>query len=364
VHPSRQYPIEPQSPDWPERFARAALENITRTYPNAPALVLAEREDLKPPEELHPTFYGSFDWHSSVHMHWSLIRLLRTFPDLPSAAAARDVLVWHFRREALQREREYLQRFPTFERPYGWGWALALVSEVIAWRDAPAAIDPEPLSTLAGEIARMLQSHLRISHYPNRAGTHGNSAFAMILALEFARVNADSELESSISTAAKRWYGHDRDAPLAFEPSGEDFLSPILSEAHLLSCILPNDEFGEWLSRFLPNFHDRVPPPLATLPVVGDARDGRIAHLLGLVLSRAWSMAGIAAALPADDPRKHAGTSAAVKLTRAGLRSVLSGNYETDHWLISFALLAMDGLRRQSPLAAPEKSGDNRVEGG
>jgi hypothetical protein len=361
LHSSRHDPIEPAAPDWPERYARAALENITRVYPNAPALLLRGPEDLRPPEEVHPAFFGSFDWHSSVHMHWSLIRLLRWYPDLASAEDLRRGLARNLTSDALDRESEYLASFPTFERPYGWGWALALVTEAHSWRAADEVVSLVALRAMGKQIVHLLRRYLEVSHYPNRSGTHGNSAFALILALEFARTMEEAGMESSIVAAAMRWYGKDRDAPILFEPSGEDFLSPTLCEAHLMSRVLPEKEFSTWLDGFLPGFSQRVPSSLGSLPRVGDAKDGRIAHLLGLMLSRAWSLTGLAAALPANDPRRSAAVAAASDLASAGLQNTLSGNYETDHWLISFALLAMEGFRL---LAAPEVGGHDHVEQG
>jgi hypothetical protein len=335
---------DPTDPNWPDTYARAALENITREYPNAPALKLRGPEDLREPREVHPAFYGSFDWHSSVHMHWSLIRLLRTHPEVSCAEEARECLRAHLSHDSLAREAEYLRSFPLFERPYGWGWALALIAEAPAWREGHGVLELEALDELGDVIAELLQRYLKASHYPNRAGTHGNSAFALVLALHHARVGGRAELVDAIRGTALHWYGNDRDAPIGYEPSGEDFLSPALCEAHLMGLVLPSEEFDPWLRRFLPGLQEAVPAPLDEVPIVGDHIDGRIGHLLGLSLSRAWNWRAIAGALPEDDPRRATALEAADRQAEVGLEKVLMGNYESDHWLVSFALLAMQGL--------------------
>jgi hypothetical protein len=344
---------EQPSPDTRSRFARAALENVTRAYPNAPGFVLRGPEDLREPREIHPAFYGSFDWHSSVHMHWSLVRLLSQGVDAAVAQAIRDVLAQHLSSERIEVEREYLETFPWFERPYGWGWALALVQETLAWNDRhndpPPAVDLPALERLGGTLRTLLLRYLTVMRYPNRAGTHGNSAFALLLALRYSRFTRDRALETAIGAAAFAWYGGDRDAPFAYEPSGEDFLSPVLVEAHLMADVLGPHDFVAWFERFLPAATSTPPDALRRIPRVGDEKDGRVAHLFGLRLSRAWNLEWIAASIEKTGRVAGPLRQAAAEHRAAGLAHVLSGNFETDHWLVSFALLATEDTAASAP---------------
>lgn len=326
------------------RWARAALDNVTRTYPNAPQLWLRGPEDLRPPEELHPAFHGALDWHSAVHMHWSLVRLLRLEPELDLAHEALDAIGRHLSAEALDAEAAHLRANPTFERPYGWGWGLALATEVARWDRAPGVIDGPALGRFADTIVELLMAHLPRSAYPVRVGTHGNTAFAMILALEHARRAGRDDLEQRLVGTARRWYLHDRVAPTAYEPSGEDFLSPTLTEAHLMGEVLSTGDFSDWFETFLPGTAEVIAPSLADPPTVVDDADGRLVHLRGLTLSRAWNWRSVARSLPPRDERRVAALDAADRHLADGLDHVLTGDYLGDHWLVSFALLALTGL--------------------
>lgn len=282
-------------------------------------------------------------------MHWSLVRLLRLaneagWDDLEWSDAARDVLSRHLRGDALDAEAAHLRVTPGFERPYGWAWALALAVEVGRWNEAPGRVDGEALGRLADTVCELLMDHLPRSAYPVRTGVHGNTAFALILAHDHAVAAGRDQLTERIVGTARRWYLHDRDAPTAYEPSGEDFLSPILTEAHLMSRVLGPGDFDEWFERFLPDTADVIAPSLADPPTVVDDADGRLVHLRGLTLSRAWNWRAIARALPPRDERRVAALDAADRHLAEGLEHVVTGDYVGDHWLVSFALLAATGL--------------------
>lgn len=329
----------------PERGAawlRAALDNVRREYPNAPQLALSSPEDLRPTREVHPAFYGSLDWHSAVHMHWSVARLARRLPELPESEEARGALADHLVPGALEREAAYLRDHPGFERAYGWGWALALRAELADEPEtAPLA---DAMAPLTEAVVDLWAAYLPASPYPNRPGTHPNTAFAMILAWHAAGRLDDDRLRDLVDRHGRRYFLRDRAAPAAYEPSAEDFLSPSLTEAHLVGLLLPPDEFGGWLEGFLPGLERVIPPALRDPVEIDDRGDWRLNHLHGLNLSRAWSWRALARALPRRDERRVAALDAADRHLAAGLDHVLTGGYHGDHWLISFALLALDGI--------------------
>ena len=308
-------------------FARVALANIQREYPrHISHLLRAPREELSP-RVLHPAFYGSYDWHSAVHMHWLLVRILRLYPDQQDIVA---VLDRHLAPHPLAAELRYFESAAgrTFERPYGWAWLLELQAELLRqgnteWSDA--------LQPLAGELARRMASFVQGAPYPIRAGSHGNTAFACLLALDYARVAKHQTLEDAVRSAALRWYGADRDAPLAYEPSLDDFLSPALVEAALMREAMPSHNFGAWLKGFVPAGIDLAPP------VVADRSDAKQSHLDGLALSRAWCL------------RKLGYADAAERQLSAALPHVVGGDYVGEHWLASFATLALTAEALKSP---------------
>ena len=309
------------------RFARVALANIARGYPRRIDHLLASPADELRPRMVHPAFYGAYDWHSAVHMHWTLVRVLRHYPVCRAAAAIADALDEHLSPEHLARELDYF-RTPagrTFERPYGWSWLLELQAETLRahgrWSRA--------LTPLAQEIASRMTEYLAAAPYPVRAGSHGNSAFACLLALDYARTAHDAALELETLRSARRWYERDRAAPLAYEPSLDDFLSPTLCEALLMQQVMPEDELWSWLGRFAPEGFG----PLEEPPAGYDHADPKHSHLDGLCLTRAWCFA-----------RLGNGESAE-KLIAAALPHVVGGDYAGEHWLATFAVLALSSTR-------------------
>jgi hypothetical protein len=301
------------------RLARVALANVARPYPHKLDHLLAAAGEQLDHRRVHPAFFGSYDWHSAVHMHWSLARVWELFPELPDRQAIGEVLNEHLSVSSLAAELAYF-RSPagrTFERPYGWAWLLKLQVELAGtpWEKAVAPLAAE----LAARLAQYLQAP-----YPVRAGSHGNSAFACVLALDYARAAGDRALSAAIEKAAHTWYLKDRQAPLAYEPSLDDFLSPSLMEALLMQEVLPPERFGPWKSGFLPAGIG----PLAQPPRGFDRADAKQVHLDGLSLSRAWCLRRLNHPEPAE---RHL----------AEALPHVAADYVGAHWLASFALLAL-----------------------
>jgi len=321
-------------------FARIALGHVTREYPHKLDHVLTNGEDCKSPRELHPIFYGSFDWHSCVHSYWLLVALLRRFPELPGANEIRQLVDRHFTAENVATEVAYLARpsARTFERPYGWGWLLKLAAELERFPNASSSWAAR-LAPLARAFGDRFLEFLPRATYPIRSGAHGNSAFAMVLALDWAAQVKDAALHAMIVEKASTWFENDSDCE-AWEPSGDDFLSPTLVEAWLMRDVLSPRAFLPWLDRFLPHLEIGAPTTLFTPATVSDRSDGKIAHLDGLNLSRVCCWRRILRALPADDPRRPRINAAITSHLDASLPSI-AGDYMGEHWLASFALLAL-----------------------
>lgn len=321
--------------DLAEGFARIALGHVGQEWPQKLDQVLEGPADLRRPSDLHPAFHGSFDWHSCVHAHWMLARLLRRFPALPSAAAIAARFDATFTPANIAAERDFLAKPAArgFERPYGWAWLLKLHAELEGgWAAA--------LAPLARDFADRFVAHLPRADYPVRHGVHSNTAFALTLAADWAERH-DTALLDLLRATARRWYGEDADAQ-AWEPSGEDFLSPVLVEAACMARLLPPAEFATWRDRFLPRLGQGEPAALLTPARVADRTDGRIAHLDGVNLSRAWCWRALAARLDAADPRRALAEDAAARHVAASIAEV-GGHYMGSHWLASFAVLALDG---------------------
>jgi len=323
------------------KFAGLALAHVTREYPHKLDHVLLDERDVKTPRELHPVFFGSFDWHSCVHGYWLLATLLRRFPTLAEAAAIQALFDSQLTTEKIAREVEYLEPLArrTFERPYGWAWALMLGAELARHKTPAAEKWRSAVSPLMDGLVERYREFLPKATYPVRVGTHFNSAFGVALAIEYAVTAGDEDFRRLLSAKAVEWYGNDRDCQ-AWEPGGDDFLSSALVEAECMRRALPPDAFSEWISGFLPRLGKREPATLFEPASVSDRSDGKIVHLDGLNLSRAWCWRALAKTWPDTDDRRKVATRAAQTHLEASLPQV-SGDYMGEHWLATFALLAL-----------------------
>jgi len=321
-------------------FARLALKGIQKEYPNKPRDVLNSAGDIKAPRVVHPAFYGSYDWHSSVHGHWMLVRLLRQFPELPERAEARGALGAHLTAENLHVEAEYFKRpnSQAFERTYGWAWLLKLAQELHEWDDPEGRAWSQNLRPLADVLAARYIAFFPKQTYPIRTGVHPNTALGLAFALDYARAVGNAPLQHLVEKRSRNYFAKDADIPAAWEPDGTDFFSPSLLEADLMRRVLPLAEFPGWLARFLPHLRGGEPKSLLTPAQVTDRSDPQLVHLDGLNLSRAWCMRSIAAVLPRSDPARKVLAEAAARHAEAGLRHVASGDFAGEHWLASFAV--------------------------
>jgi len=317
-----------------DHLAEFPQAGIGREYPNKLDHVLNGDEDLRSPRDLHPAFYGCYDWHSAVHGHWTLVRLLKGF-SLAKEAEIRNLLGANLTASNIAQEVAYLHQpnRQSFERPYGWGWLLKLAQELESWHDPDGRAWADALRPLTEEIVKRFLAFLPKQTYPVRTGLHSNTAFALILALEYALAVGNDELAQTIKDRSRNYYEKDHDYPAHLEPSGADFLSPSLTEAMLMRSILP--DFRYWFHRFLPD----LPESLLTPAEVGDREDPQIGHLDGLNLSRAWCMRKIADSLAYDDPVATSLYDSARQHMEAALPHIASGNYNGEHWLATFAVL-------------------------
>ena len=321
-------------------FARLALAGITREYPNAPGVVMNGPGDALAPRVLHPAFYGCFDWHSSVHSHWMLVRLLRLFPKLPEAGEIRSAVSNNLTAESILAEKAYLEQpnRRSFERTYGWAWLLKLAEELDGWDDPDGSAWRANLQPLAEVFVQRYLDFLPRQTYPIRVGTHPNTAFGLAFALDYARTVGRGDLEELIIERSRHYFAIDENYPASWEPNGNDFFSPSLIEADLMRRVLPAADFAEWLGCFLPDLSDGRPETLLQPAIVADRSDPQIVHLDGLNLSRAWCMNGIASALPKEDGVRSLLHDAAARHAAESLPHVASGDYMGEHWLASFAV--------------------------
>lgn len=341
-----------------QRFAGLALACVHKEYPNKISHSMLSDADVAPPRKLTPAFYGCYDWHSSVHGHWLLVRLLRTFPDAPFAAAARTALEQSLTSANLAQEAAYLnaEGRASFERPYGLAWLLELGQELREWEASAivnaskgATADPLPaqfaanLRPLEQAAARRLKTWLPKLSYPVRSGEHSQTAFALGLMIDYAHATDGRAFLDLLLRKARDYYQKDENCPLAYEPSGEDFLSPCLAEADVMRRVLTPEDFAGWLRGFLPQLPTDGASPWLQPAVVTDPSDPKLAHLDGLNLSRAWMLEGIASGLPAGDPRLAALRASVVAHREAGLASLTGNHYEGGHWLGSFAVYLTTG---------------------
>lgn len=334
------------TPALASRFADMALRCIGREYPYQPGHIITGPDDIATPRRLHPAFYGCFDWHSAVHGHWLLVRVLRRFPDLPEAETIRAGLAANLTEANLAAEAAYLGApgRAGFERTYGWAWLLKLAEALLGWDDPDGRRWSAALVPLADIIVARYLDFLPRQTYPIRVGTHTNTAFGLAFALDYARAAGHTALRDLAMQRSLDYYAADCDSPAGWEPGGNDFFSPCLAEADLMRRVLPTGEFPGWLARFLPGLAAGDPASLLAPATVTDRSDGQLAHLDGLNLSRAWHMWAVAAALPSDDPRRGVLAASAERHLEAGLVGVASGDYMGEHWLATFALCALDAL--------------------
>ena len=327
------------TPELASRFATIALGHVTREYPNHILHGLEGPADAQTPSQLHPVFYGSYDWHSCVHGYWMLARLLHLHPEMPEGPAIRDLFGTMLVPEKIAGECAYFDRPMArgYERPYGWGWLLKLAAELHGHEDT---VWGAALSPLTERIVQRFRDFLPLATYPVRVGTHYNTAFALRLAADYADTAGDATLFDLLRQTALRWYGPDAACPAWGEPSGDDFLSPALIEAECMRRLLPALDFVRWFDRFLPDIAAGQPRTLFAPASVSDRSDGKIAHLDGLSLSRAWCWSSLANTLPDTDPRQTLMREATREHLDAGIVHV-AGDYMGEHWLASFAVLAL-----------------------
>ena len=341
-----------------ERFAKLALACVEKEYPNKISHVLNSDTDVAPPRKLTPAFYGCYDWHSSVHGHWLLVRLVRTFPDASFARPAREALRKSLTAENLKQEAVYLggQGRASFERPYGLAWLLQLCAELGEWDDDQAREMLANLRPLEDAAIERLKTWLPKLSHPVRIGEHDQTAFGLGLMLDYARSTKNDSFARLVADSARKFFFADKDCPLSYEPSGEDFLSPCLGEADVMRRVLSQTEFAKWLSDFMPQIPMTGNGDWLKPVVSPDPSDPKLAHLDGLNLSRAWMLEGILSALPHDDQRRTALEAAADAHRRAGLVAVTGAHYEGGHWLGSFAvyLTTQRGTQKEGATASQQ----------
>lgn len=321
-------------------FAKLALNCIQKQYPNKLDHVMNDETEVQSPRSLHPAFYGCYDWHSAVHGHWMLVRLLKLFPDMAESREIRAAINENLSEENIKIEVAYLHQpsRKSFERMYGWAWLLKLAEELYGWDDPDGKRWSKNLEPLADAIVARYIDFLPRQTYPIRTGVHPNTAFGLAFGLDYSRTVGKKELENLIIERSLNYYAKDIDCPTGWEPGGEDFFSPCLMEADLMRRVLGTEKFIKWFHRFLPNLVDGKPKSLLQPAVVGDRSDPKIVHLDGLNLSRAWCMIGIASALPKDDPAQKILLESARIHGEDALANVASGDYVGEHWLASFAV--------------------------
>ncbi|WP_127844688.1 DUF2891 domain-containing protein [Psychroflexus aestuariivivens] len=314
------------------------LDCVTQEFPNKLGQVLGSEADLARPKDLRPAFYGCFDWHSSVHGHWALVKLLQKYPNLPEAKDAKTILKQHLSEGNIQREIAFFktEHNTTFERTYGWAWLFQLSTALKNWEDEAAPQLLENLMPLTELLEEKMKTFLPKLVYPIRVGEHPNTAFALNLTYDYALAFNKTELLNSIKQRAKDFYLKDENCPLKWEPSGYDFLSPCLEEARLMSKILPKQEFETWLNQFLPGIYNS--DFNMELAEVGDREDGKLVHLDGLNFSRAWNLYQLSETSPKLKHLKNLGDAHFVK----AYPNLIGDSYEGAHWLGTFALYALD----------------------
>jgi len=325
-----------------KKLISAPLECISKEYPNQLNQVIGDKEDLKEPSELHPAFYGCYDWHSSVHSHWSLVRTLKEFPKIENDSIIKQKLLNTISKENIENEVAYFlgKHNTSYARTYGWAWLLKLAEEIHTWDDETAREMEKNLQPLTDIIVKKYIEFLPKLHYPIRAGDHPNTAFGLAFAWDYANTTNNELFKSVIEKRALDFYLLDTNCPLSWEPSGYDFLSPCLQEASIMKRILPKEEFRRWLSNFLPQLKDlnfKLP-----LGLVSDRSDGELVHLDGVNFSRAWALNKITEGLPEYNHLKNI----AVEHTNYSLQNVVGDSYEGGHWLGSYAIYSLNSFEK------------------
>jgi hypothetical protein len=336
----------PIAPEQAAAFSRLALKGIAKEYPNKLDHIMTGPDDVKGPKALHPAFYGCFDWHSCVHGHWMLVKLVKAIPDLPNGKDIRTALGANLTAANLKAEADYV-RDPgrkSFERTYGWSWLLKLAEELHGWDDADGKRWSKNLQPLTDAIIARYLDFLPKQNYAIRTGVHPNTAFGLLFAHDYAKRVGHKALRDLVGERARTYFAKDTDAPAKWEPGGADFFSPTLMEADLMRRVLPAGEFQKWFREFLPGAAKGEPTSLFEPATVTDRTDPQLVHLDGLNLSRAWGLRGIASALPEDDAAREPLLESAARHAEAGLQHVTSGHYEGEHWLASFAVYLLVGM--------------------
>ena len=335
-------------------LARLSLACVDKEYPNKPSDVLNGDPDVRPTRNVHPAFSGCFDWHSAVHGHWAMARLLKTFPDIAVAGEIRAALDRHLTADRIGPEVAYFdgENHGIFERPYGWGWLLRLEAELLAWDDPDARRWAAALRPLSDRLAASMAKYLGNLTVPIRDGTHQSTAFAMAHAHDYAVVAGDAALASAVERRARDFYLGDEGCPAAYEPSGEDFLSPCLAEADLMRRVLGPAEFTAWRDRFLPPVDGPGFVRLRDPVHARDRKDPRIGHLIGLSLHRAAAYRGVASALAPDDARRDVFARLSARHRDDGLAEMSDSGYGGEHWLASFAIYL---LTDAGPYGVPDR---------
>jgi hypothetical protein len=332
------------------QLAGLALKGLDQEYPNKPANVLAGPQDIRSPREFSPAFFGCFDWHSSVHGHWMLVRLLKVQPNFSRAQEIRDRLEQHLTLENILAETKHFQQpeHKSFERLYGWAWYLRLVTELHTWDDAQGQRWRANLKPLEDHLVAATLEFLPKQAYPIRTGVHPNTAFGMAQIRDYAIAVGHLALVELIDRRARDYFFEDRNYPIEYEPSGEDFFSGALNEADLMRRVLPSAEFEQWFENFLPQLERPSAERFLTPVSVTDITDGKLVHLAGLNFNRAWTLQGILASLPESSSARTRLELSAEEHIKAGMEYVFTGDYAGEHWLGTFAIYVLTNVSTES----------------
>ncbi|CAD75571.1 conserved hypothetical protein [Rhodopirellula baltica SH 1] len=334
-----------------DQWAELVLHGVDTEFPNKLSLVYSNPDQIGTPQEHFPAFYGCFDWHSSVHGHWVLVRLLKTHPEMPAATKIRETLSRHLTAENLKHEAEFFARDEnkSFERMYGWAWFLRLAMELDSFEDDDAVQWRGALEPLEELLVERITAYLPLLTFPIRTGQHPDTGFALGQVLDYARARGLNELEELVITRARDFYLADTDYPVQYEPSGHDFFSSAWNEADLMRRVLSPEDFASWLDAFVPNLQQQLTDGTISPVSVSDLTDGKLVHLAGLNLNRAWCLQSVANHLPEQHPLVVAIRTNAREHLVAGLAYINSGHYEGDHWLATFGLYAISGVGQLGP---------------